>query len=369
MGLAPRFYQVCSPETLTGHGLARVEIVAPGSLVADPPLSFGHTDLTAYAIDQYPGGVDWRPLPGGTFIGPAVRYTFDDATVHGPEGIVTVGRHVVEPTLDHVWPPLARAWRDGALWLANHQFTGARFAEAEHLLHGNCRNYYHWLLDGLGRWGVCPGASFPCLLPWSGAPFQQTGPALVPGLQARALTLAPGQAVEVGRLHWTAGLTGFGTQFHPVLRRLGDAMRLSIMATDSPALYISRADTSNRPLQNEAAVARLCADRGFQAVCLEKLPVVDQIALFAGARRIVAPHGAGLANLLFCRRDAALLELHMDRYVNWCFRRLAATMEVRYGCLIGQAEPGEGAVHACAWSLGLDQLEAALDDPGFSLDA
>ena len=55
----------------------------------------------------------------------------------------------------------------------------------------------------------------------------------------------------------------------------------------------------------------------------------------------------------------------MDRYVNWCFRRLAATMEVRYGCLIGQAEPGEGSVHDRAWSLGLDQLEAALDDPGF----
>ena len=43
-----------------------------------------------------------------------------------------------------------------------------RTIEAEHLLHGNCRNYYHWLLDGLGRWSVCPGASFPCLLPWQG---------------------------------------------------------------------------------------------------------------------------------------------------------------------------------------------------------
>ncbi len=367
--LAPRFYQIASLETLTGCALARAEIVAPGGSVADPPLRFGQTDLAAYTLDQQPSGVDWRTIPGGIPVGSAVRYTLDDATVHGPEGVVTVGRYVVEPTLEHVWPPLARAWRDGALWLAHHQFTAARFTEAEHLLYGNCRNYYHWLLDGLGRWSVCPVASYPCLLPWSGAPFQQAGLALVPGLPARALTLAPGQAVEVGRLHWTASLTGAGTQFHPALRRLGDAMRSSAAATDSsPALYVCRDDAHNRPLRNEAAVARLCADRGFQIVRLAKLPVMDQVALFAGARRIVAPHGAGLANLLFCRPGAALLELHMDRYVNWCFRRLAATMKMRYGCVIGQAEPGEGPVHARAWSLGLDQLEAALDDPGFGLD-
>lgn len=351
------------------NGLARAEVVAPGGCVADPPLGFGQTDLTACTIDQQPDGVDWHTLPGGIPVGPAVRYTLDDATVHGPEGVVTVGRYVVEATLEHVWPPLAGAWRDGALWLVHHQFTVARLTEAEHLLYGSCRNYYHWLLDGLGRWAVCPEASFPCLLPWSGAPFQQAGLTLVPGLLTRALTLAPGHAVEVGRLHWTASLTGAGMQFHPALRRLGDAMRASTAPTAAPALYVCRDDAFNRPLLNEAAAARLCADRGFQVVRLARLPVMDQVALFAGARRIVAPHGAGLANLLFCRPGTALLELHMDRYVNWCFRRLAATMEMRYGCVIGQAEPGEGPVHARAWSLTLDQLEAALDDPGFGPDA
>lgn len=368
MALAPRFYQVSSLAALTERGLARAEVVAPGEVVADPPLGFGQTDLADQAMDQQPGGVGWRPLPGGIPVGPAVRYTFDDATVHGPEGVVTVGRHVVEPTLDHVWPPRAGAWRDGALWLACAQFTAARVPEAEHLLHGNCRNYFHWLLDGLGRWSVCPAAPFPCLLPWSGAAFQQAGPALVPGLAARGLTLGPGQAIEVGRLHWAGSLTGAGTQFHPALRRLGDAMRSTVPAADRPALYVCRDDVSNRPLRNEAAVTRLCVDRGFHVVRPETLRMADQVALFAGARRIVAPHGAGLANLLFCRPGAKLLELHMDRYVNWCFRRLAATMGVRYGCVIGRAEPGDGWVHARAWSLDLDRLAAALDDPGFGPD-
>lgn len=369
VALAPRFYQVASLAALTERGLARAEVAAPGQSVADLPLGFGQTDLADGSMDQHPGGVGWRPLPDGIPISPALRYTFNDATVHGPEGVVTTGRYVVEPTLDHVWPPWAGAWRDGALWLVNAQFTAGRFAEAEHLLHGNCRNYYHWLLDGLGRWSVCPAARFACLLPWSGEAFQQAGPALVPDLAARGLTLGPGQAIEVRRLHWTTSLTGFGTQFHPALRRLGEAMRSSAPAADRPALYICRDDAPNRPLRNEAEVMRLCVNRGFHVVRLAALPVMDQVALFAGARRIVAPHGAGLGNLLFCRPGTRLLELHMDRYVNWCFRRLAATMEVRYGCVIGRAEPGDGSVHARAWSLDLDQLAAALDDPGFGLDA
>ncbi len=372
MALAPRFYQVASLAALTERGLARAEAAAAGCVIADPPLAFGQTDLADVPMDQQPGGTDWRARPGGIPVSPAIRYTFDDATVHGPEGVVTVGRYVVEPTLDHVWPPRAAAWRDGALWLACAQFTAFRVAEAEHLLHGNCRNYYHWLLDGLGRWSVCPTASFPCLLPWSGEPFQQAGPALVPGLAARGVTLGPGQAIEVRRLHWTTSLTGVGTQFHPALRRLGEAMRSSAPTTDRPALYVCRDDTANRPLRNEAAVMRLCADRGFHIVRLAMLPVAEQAALFGGARRIVAPHGGGLGNLLFCRPGTKLLELQMDRYVNWCFRRLAATMEVRYGCVIGCAEPrtepGDGWVHSRAWSLGLDQLAAALDDPGFALD-
>ena len=372
MALAPRFYQVASLAALTERGLARAEVAAPGCAVADPPLAFGQTDLADEAMDQQPGGTDWRPRPGGIPVSPAIRYTFDDATVHGPEGVVTVGRYVVEPTLDHVWPPRAGAWRDGALWLVSAQFTAGRFAEAEHLLHGDCRNYYHWLLDGLGRWSVCPAASFACLLPWSGQPFQLAGPALVPGLTARGLTLGPGQAIEVRRLHWTTSLTGFGTQFHLALRRLGDAMQSSIPAADRPALYICRDDSANRPLRNEAEVMQLCADRDFHVVRLATMPVAEQVALFAGARRIVAPHGAGLGNLLFCRPGAKLLELQMDCYMNWCFRRLAATMEVRYGCVVGRAEPprepGKGWVHSRAWSLDLARLAAALDDPGFGPD-
>lgn len=130
-------------------------------------------------------------------------------------------------------------------------------------------------------------------------------------------------------------------------------------------LYVLRDDTSHRPLRNEAAVVERCIAAGFTPVRLSFLPMRDQVALFAAARRIVAPHGAGLANLVFCPDQCAVLELHMDRYVNWCFRRLAATMGVRYGCLVGTAEPGDGDLHQRGWSIDLDRLSDALAEPAF----
>lgn len=361
--LAPQFYQVATLDALVGLGLARAAGVVSADPVPDPPLAFGLADLSALAIDEYPRGIDWHPIGSGIIIPPAARYEFEDATVHGPEGVVTIGRHVVAPTLDHVWPPWAGAWRDGQIWLMRSQFTAVRVPAAEHLLYGNPGNYYHWLLDGLGRWSLSGDGL--ALLPWTGAAFQQDGPALIPGLSARALTISPGQAIGVGRLGWTGSLTGFGTQFHPALRCLGVAMRGMAGRAAGPDLYLCRDDAPRRPLRNEAAVARLCADRGFRTVRMADMPMAEQVALFAGARRIVAPHGAGLANLLFSSAGAALLELHMDRYVNWCFRRLAATMGVRYGCVIGSAEPGGGSVHDWAWSIDLDRLVATLDDPAF----
>ena len=48
---------------------------------------------------------------------------------------------------------------------------------------------------------------------------------------------------------------------------------------------------------------------GFQEVFMERLSPIQQIATFYAADRIVAPHGAGLANMIFARRSAAVVEI------------------------------------------------------------
>jgi hypothetical protein len=54
----------------------------------------------------------------------------------------------------------------------------------------------------------------------------------------------------------------------------------------------------------------------------------------------VAPHGAGLANLVFAPPGAGVVELFARDYVNECFWALATTVDgLRYRYLVGDGSP------------------------------
>jgi len=63
-------------------------------------------------------------------------------------------------------------------------------------------------------------------------------------------------------------------------------------------LFVSRADSGNRVLVNEAELAALAGRAGFTRVVLGDKPVGEQVRLFAEASHIIAPHGAGLYRVM-----------------------------------------------------------------------
>jgi capsular polysaccharide biosynthesis protein len=75
-------------------------------------------------------------------------------------------------------------------------------------------------------------------------------------------------------------------------------------------LYIARRQT--RRVANQAELEAFLRARGFDTHNLENLSVDQQIDLFAQAEWVVAPHGAELGNLLFCRPGTKVLELAPD---------------------------------------------------------
>ena len=74
-------------------------------------------------------------------------------------------------------------------------------------------------------------------------------------------------------------------------------------------IYISRADAPVRRIMNEDLLILDLEKRGFEKLCMSEYTVRKQIALFANAETIVAPHGAGLANLVFSGAKAKIVEL------------------------------------------------------------
>ena len=89
-------------------------------------------------------------------------------------------------------------------------------------------------------------------------------------------------------------------------------------------LYISRGSVPNtRRVRDEPALERALADLGFTTLRLEHMGVSEQAKAFDAAEIIVAPHGAGLANIVFCQPGTAVVELFAAEYVNPVFWRLA----------------------------------------------
>jgi hypothetical protein len=104
-------------------------------------------------------------------------------------------------------------------------------------------------------------------------------------------------------------------------------------------IYISRKN-SVRSFCNEDEIIKFIESLGYYVCNLEKMSLESQICLFEAARVVVAPHGAGLANILWCHPGTHILELFSPSYFNDCYARLCSQLELVYKPLwADDAEP------------------------------
>lgn len=79
-------------------------------------------------------------------------------------------------------------------------------------------------------------------------------------------------------------------------------------------IYIARTKANGRRATNQKELFDLLEAYGFTPMIMEDLSWLEQLALFQGAEAIVAPHGAGLANLAFCSPSTLVVELIAKNY-------------------------------------------------------
>lgn len=104
-------------------------------------------------------------------------------------------------------------------------------------------------------------------------------------------------------------------------------------------IVISRSKALGRRVINENEVMDALTPLGFSKYILEDLSYSDQVRLFAQAKIIIAPHGAGLTNLLFA--DNPIIIEFFSSYVGREFANLSRGLGFKYGCLGCQLPPGE----------------------------
>jgi capsular polysaccharide biosynthesis protein len=103
-------------------------------------------------------------------------------------------------------------------------------------------------------------------------------------------------------------------------------------------LYISRNKAEYRRVKNEENVVKCLSNYGFTAVYLEEYSFAMQVALLSNAEFIVAPHGAGLSNLVWCTPGTKVLEIFSPNYVNVCFWAISNQVGLEYFYLIGDGK-------------------------------
>jgi len=100
-------------------------------------------------------------------------------------------------------------------------------------------------------------------------------------------------------------------------------------------LYLTRAVRGSRGIENEEDLARVLTERGFEAIACENFSREEQAELMSQADVVVAPHGAALTNIVYCRPGTKIIEFYgshispaywaisrlckLDYYSHFCF--------------------------------------------------
>ncbi|MGH6891826.1 MAG: glycosyltransferase family 61 protein, partial [Dongiaceae bacterium] len=180
---------------------------------------------------------------------------------------------------------------------------------------GAIYNYGHFVCDCLTSLALLSQMlridAYPCvfppLKPWHRRHFELLG--VTPVELDQPL-------YRVSNALFTNGICQFVNAPNTNYRMLRDAQLRRKRATDVSLrkVYITRssitqANPNRRRFLSEAALEERLRGLGFAIVAPEHLAIDEQIDLFRNAELIVACRGAALANVIYCHRDATIVEI------------------------------------------------------------
>lgn len=181
--------------------------------------------------------------------------------------------------------------------------------------------YAHWLLEGLTRLEaleayVAATGQHPKLIIDANPPTWKLDSLRLMGVDPEDCLQWDGGPMEVQRLVIASKRREEGRTSPRAVRWLRDRVLSNLGSNpafgSSPSasrLYISRRDARMRRIINEDELMAALGPLGFVSVQTEHLRWDEQVRLFRQAVCIVAPHGAGLANMVFADDPPVVVEL------------------------------------------------------------
>jgi len=256
------------------------------------------------------------------------------------EGLLFNGRHLLPESF--AFPANMKQWRRRSLvkfFASNYLLRRTRTIERDALWITDdwSNGYFHWLTDALTRLYVMRDSldQLLLLLPSDYATLDFVKSSLKSFAVKDVEFVKPAEVLLCRTLFMpthTAPSGHYSDELiagvrHQLLRSFADTSD----AGQSERVYISRGRARKRRILNEAAVADLFSQSGFQIVYAEELTFEQQVKLCSRTRYLVSNHGAGLTNMLFLPEGAAVLELrHQTDATNNCYFTLASALGLNY---------------------------------------
>ncbi|MGV2130868.1 glycosyltransferase family 61 protein [Agrobacterium vitis] len=349
----------------------------PNVDISIPSISYGQKDPPEFECWQWPPN-NWRE-PSYSVHG-AKHYVFRDAKIHSESGVITIGNYCIKESLYFVFPE-AQGWKQPSENQLEIPTTPIdHISKGFHALCGHVgnRNYAHWWIDIVPVLGhhvlrQCFDDATP-ILPQIRSGYQRQTLDLIPEVKEHYFEVAADKSLLVNELHFVPSLTGADYHPQPWNTRFIQELksRAGVLESDRRGrlIYLSRRDASARKMLNEDKVCEIAEASGFEVLEAAGMNLVDQIRTFAAATHVISPHGAGLANLMFSAPGTRMLELHYDNSVNWSLRRMAASCNLSYGCLVGRQlskkpDQTDEAAKENGWFLPEDQFKRVISTRPF----
>lgn len=264
---------------------------------------------------------------------PQMVRILNDIRLVGPYGLVVSGdgKLVIDECCnsDHIfrWSIENMIKKSGplqTLWLLLKGFTGIRVRPREStydyavsMLNPHASNYFHWTAEHVPRL-----RSISAVDALQAEDVELIIESTAPAFVDESLSLLG----YTDYFEWEGGVTNIKALVVPDhrlrsrndqyvispsdLRWLRDEATTAVEATNTGSsdeyVYISREDAETRRVSDESELLRMLDRFGFEKYVLSKMSLSRQIQLFSEAELILAPHGAGLANMIYADRTEVI---------------------------------------------------------------
>jgi hypothetical protein len=326
---------VLATESYLGKVKDRYQEIYPASIVTrSGPRTIGHEYHWKFRQQLY------------AKLAPAFVALIPNGRIWGPEG--TVITHD-KSLLADVAPAFCRSSKEHPIFSEQNLPSPLEFDCTAVVLTapGGQRNFFHWLFDVLPRIHLLYSSRFALEqidrhivnnihLAYQRETLQKLGIVLddviesdcFPHIRCRRLIVPSITRLDINMPAWIPQYIR-SIFMHDILR---------VNHRQRKFIYISRQGAKRRRIVNEFEVRSFLENHGFTTILPETLSVAQQASIFASARCVIGPHGAGLSDIVFCPPHTKIVEFFSPSCVRPHYWGLSNLLELDYHYLLGEGK-------------------------------